>query len=396
MTYTYSEAFRRLAQELGFADDPIKGLVHLRHPGELANWTLPVVEGVMIGGAGLGLLRALERWRRDADPNLLAVWAGSVAYLMAIEPPLYFPDAFHMPEYLRDVFAHNVFSVQFLHEHLPLYIIALYPAVASLAYEIVDSFGVFSDNVLLGAVCVGFVHQIFYEIFDHIGPQLKWWIWNTDAPTNSPSLGSVPMTSVFQFATLGPAALVLLAHLIVGRKVDRGETISGRSLAGRSLAIGALVPAAVALVSTPIGKLGERFSPRAALGGSSALPWVVAVPTLAAAWRRSRATTVSADAATTGAEGSSWFGVTYGSAYLAAFGVLWGKALPAFRAAKGGVTSEGTRIGNLPYTIACGAAAAAALAGVATAGRQPARARRGLLRAGLRAARTGSWGAVRR
>ena len=111
--------------------------------------------------------------------------------------------------------------MQFLFERLPLYIVALYPAVTMLAFEIVRVLGVFRDRgILLGAICVGFVHHCFYEVFDQLGPQLRWWAWNTDNPLNHPLLSSVPMTSVFIFATLGPAVCTLLVLLLVGRRTQ--------------------------------------------------------------------------------------------------------------------------------------------------------------------------------
>ncbi|MCL9793621.1 hypothetical protein MXD58_004730, partial [Frankia sp. AgKG'84/4] len=140
---------------------------------------------------------------------------------------------FHLPDAVADVFVHNVFTVQFLYEHLPLYIVALYPAMAELAYDLVQSLGGFEGSALLGALGVGFVHHLFYEIFDQLGPQLSWWSWNPDAESNDPAVASVPMTSAFLFATVGPAALALLTRLLVGRRADRGEPIGGWALAGR-------------------------------------------------------------------------------------------------------------------------------------------------------------------
>ena len=53
------------------------------------------------------------------------------------------PDSFGMTNHVGFVFAHNVFTVQFLYDRLPLYIVALYPALATLAFEIVRVMGVF-------------------------------------------------------------------------------------------------------------------------------------------------------------------------------------------------------------------------------------------------------------
>src|SRR5262249_6917007 len=148
----------------------------------------------------------------------------TVIYLFAIEIPLYFPNVFGVEDSLGVVFAHNVFTVQFLFERLPLYIVALYPAVVTLSYEIVRSFGVFRDRgIVVGAMCVGFVHLCLYEVFDQLGPQLRWWAWNTDNPINHPLLRSVPMTSVFIFATLGPTVCTFLVLWLVGRKASLGR-----------------------------------------------------------------------------------------------------------------------------------------------------------------------------
>lgn len=356
MPYTYPEAFERLAGELGFAEDQIKALVHFRDPSQLSNWTLPVVEGVMIGGAGLALVRALQRWHVHDDPTHLAVWTSSVAYLLMIEPPLYFPKLFHLPDEVADVFVHNVFSVQFMFEHLPLYIVALYPAMAELAYDLVERLGGFEGNALLGAAAVGFVHHVFYEIFDQLGPQVKWWAWNPDADSNTPAVAGVPMTSALLFATLPPAALALLVRLLVGRRAERGEPISGRGLAGRSLLVGALMPVAAAVGGLPSSLVGaeRKGAQRAVLSTLIGLTGAVGSRALATGWRRTRAAEPS------GPADPPWFSVGYGSAFLAAFGVMWAKkGLPDRLAAKNGVTAEGTPAASITYSLACAGLAAA-------------------------------------
>lgn len=198
--------FDDLAHRLGeFTCQNAPALIHLRNPLALSNWTLPVLELMMVAGAVLALWYSIRRLRRDGDPTNLALWFATVIYLFLVEIPLYFPNVFAVQDSLGVVFAHNVFTVQFLFERLPLYIVALYPAVVTLALEIVRSLGVFRDRgIIVGAICVGFVHHCFYEVFDQLGPQLRWWAWNIDNPLNHPMLASVPMTSVFIFATLGP------------------------------------------------------------------------------------------------------------------------------------------------------------------------------------------------
>jgi hypothetical protein len=248
-------------------------------------------------------------------------------------------------------------------EHLPLYIVALYPAMAGLAYDLVQTLGGMDANPLLGAVSVGFIYHLFYEIFDHIGPQLKWWIWNPRRESNDPAIASVPMTSAFLFATAGPAALASLVRLFVGRKAERGEPIGGWSLIGRSVAAGALVPAAVALGGVLPKLVGEerKGAQRIVLSGLIGLTGAVAGPYLARTWAGVR----SAEAPN--ATGRPWFSVGYGSLYLASFGALWAKkGLPGYLAAKDRITADDTPVGSLLYTLGCAALAAVAIAGAAT------------------------------
>ena len=248
MTQQCTAAFDAVAGPLGrFSCQHAPAFVHLRNPLSLTNWTLPVLELMMVTGAVMALIHAIRRLRRDGDPTNLALWFATVVYLFAIEIPLYFPNVFGIQDQLGVVFAHNVFTVQFLFDRLPLYIIALYPAVVSLAYEIVRGLGVFRDRgIIAGAVCVGFVHHCLYEVFDQLGPQLHWWAWNTANPINRPMLASVPMTSVFIFATLGPIVVTVLVLRLV----------KGSHLAGRTVLAGALVPIGIAVLSIPTSLFG--------------------------------------------------------------------------------------------------------------------------------------------
>src|SRR5690606_31212373 len=205
-----------LARELGFSCQDSPPALRLSNPFGLTNWTLPVIELLIVAGAVLALWWAVRRPRRDGDPVNLVLWCATVLYLLIGEPPLYFPAAFGVDELIGAVFAHNIFTVQFLYDRLPLYIVALYPAMAMVAYEIVRSLGIFRDRgIVVGAICVGFVHQCFYEVFDQLGPQLQWWTWNRGNVINEPMLASVPMASVLLFATVGPAVLTALVLLLV-------------------------------------------------------------------------------------------------------------------------------------------------------------------------------------
>ncbi|OAA22282.1 hypothetical protein UG55_105140 [Frankia sp. EI5c] len=386
MSDSCSAAFEELAGRIGgFSCDSVEPVVHLRNPADLSNWTLPALEVLLLAGALFALVHAVRRWRRHGDPSNLAIWFGAIVYLAIIEPLLFFSRGLGLPDNMHELFAHNVFTVQLVHDRIPLYIVALYAALASLAYEIVRSLGVFRRNVFLGAVCVGFVHHLFYEIFDLLGPQLRWWIWNYDLAVNNPRLASVPMTSVFIFAALGPAALTLLVRLLVGRRADRGEGPGGWGLAGRVVAVGVLVPPLISIGSLPSSVVGDENNTAQAV-----VFWlcvaafaVVAVPVLYQQWRSARATSpqparpaqpdpaaqAQPDSAAQPAPaviGRRWFAIGYGGLFLAAFVVLWATALPDYFGASGGVTTDGTPTGSLPYAVGCLLAAGTVLAAVAT------------------------------
>lgn len=89
-------AFDAIARPLGgfFSCQHAPAFIHLRNPLELSNWTLPVLELMMVAGAVLALAHSIRRWRRDGDPTNLALWFATVVYLFVIEIPLYFPNLF--------------------------------------------------------------------------------------------------------------------------------------------------------------------------------------------------------------------------------------------------------------------------------------------------------------
>jgi hypothetical protein len=227
----------------------------------------------------------------QGDPTNLVLWFATVLYLFVIEIPLYFPNIFGVEDALGVVFGHNTFTVQFVFDRLPLYIIALYPAVVTLAFEIVRSLGVFRERgIVVGAICVGFVHHCLYEVFDQLGPQLRWWAWNTENPLNHPMLASVPMTSVFIFATLGPSVVTLLVLLLVGRGAQRGRLFGGWSLTLRTGAAAILVPVGLSILSIPSSAFGGKdpnvTAQAIVFSVELALVALVAVPVLVQQWLR--------------------------------------------------------------------------------------------------------------
>lgn len=345
--------FEQLAERLGFSCAEAGGLVELRSPFGLENWTLPVLELTVILGAILALVYAVIRLRRHGDATNIALWFGAIAYLLIIEPPLYFPAQFGIAEYVDTMFAHNVFTVDFLWGRLPLYIVAIYPMMATIAFEIVRSLGVFRRyGTLVGAVCVGFVHHAFYEIFDHLGPQLRWWEWTLDHPMNQPFLDSVPLPSVVVFAALWPMSLAFCVQFFIGRHADRGRRFTGLQIVWRTVVIGVLASIGTVLLPAPATIIGS-FTNFTVMGVVYALELVViavvAIPVLVKQWQRLRNTPAGA----TEARYANPPMVRFGVGYLAVMAVLWVAALPAYFGAVDGVTDNGDPIGSLWYTALC-------------------------------------------
>jgi hypothetical protein len=356
--------FEHLATSLGFSCEEAGGLVEVRNPFALENWTLPVLEVTVIAGAVLALVYAIMRLRRHGDATNLVLWFGAIAYLLIIEPPLYFPAAFGIDEHVDTMFAHNVFTVDFLWGRLPLYIVAIYPMMATIAFEIVRTLGVFRRyGAVVGAVCVGFVHHAFYEIFDHLGPQLRWWEWSVDNPMNQPMFDSVPIGSVVVFAALWPMSLALCVQLFVGRQSDQGKRFTGPQLVWRTIVIGVLASVGTAILPLPatlIGSLSHNTLQGYVYVAELVALTVVAVPALFAQWQRLRTDAISGE--------RYWNPVIlrYSWVYLAVMAVLWLTALPAYFSAVDGITPNGDPIGSLWYATVCFVVAALCAAAAAT------------------------------
>ncbi|MGK8523925.1 hypothetical protein ACRS6B_21325 [Nocardia asteroides] len=342
--------FDQLATALGFSCAEAGGLVEVRNPFALENWTLPVLEFTIVLGAALALGYAIARMRRHGDPTNLVLWFGATAYLFIIEPPLYFPAAFGIDAHVDTMFAHNLFTVEFLWGRLPLYIIAIYPFMATVAFEIVRMLGVFRrSGVLVGSACAGFVHHAFYEIFDHLGPQLRWWEWSIDNPINQPMFDSVPLPSVVVFAALWPMSLAFCVQLFVGRHIDRGQSFSGPQLVRRTLVIGILASLGTAVLPIPatVFGMGSTTVRGTLYAAELVVVAIVAAVVLTRQWLRLRR-----DASEPGSYRNDFVRV-YSVVYLCVMPILWVTALPDFFGAVDGVTSDGDPIGNLWYTLAC-------------------------------------------
>ena len=333
-----TERFRELADSLGgIRCEDASPIGYLNNPFDRVDGLMPLIELVMIGGAVWALWHAVVTLRRRGDATGLGVWLAAVVYVVVLEPPLYFPEVFGIEEQVHLVFVHNEFTVGFLYDRMPLYILLLYPAMVYLAWVVVDRWQVGRGRSLLRCalitgICVGFVHHAFYEIFDMLGPQRLWWAWDLSVATNGPRLASVPLSSMVNFALVMPTAFAFLAVLLIRRR----PRPSVRSVLLPALGVGALTP----LVSAP-GQL-----PATLLEVAPSLPTVVPVllmvallvgaglVTLREALRVERGPVVVDHA------------VRQAAAYLVALLALWAVALPQ-------TLDGGPLVGSVPYVVAC-------------------------------------------
>lgn len=351
MAYSCEPAPRQVADFLGFDCDAANPVATLRSPFGLENWTMPLLEVLIIAGAIFALVFAWRRWRRDGDPINLGLWFASLVYLAVIEPPLYFPEWFGLQDYVGFIFSHNVFTVELMFDRLPLYIVAFYPVISQISYELVRSLGIFERRgAALGAVAAAFASQVFYEIFDQLGPQLRWWAWNPDNMINQPMLDSVPMNSMWVFASVSFGVMVWLAVKLLGGPAKTGTPMGGGSLTWRTIVAGVLTPVLMVLLAAPT-RVGVEA------GGDVTLQRTIVWVFIGALWLAGILLLVEATRKTWNGSPtpvvSPGFVRFYPAAYVLAHVFFWLTALPAFFGATGGVTADGAPTGNGLYVIAC-------------------------------------------
>lgn len=346
---TPSQRFLELAARLGgISGHALQHFFYLNNALALQNWTLNVIELLMITAAGLGLTHAIAVWRGSGDASYVGVWVAATIYCIAMEVPIYFfPSALGLHDGAV-IFIHNEFTAGAFFGRMPLYILALYPALLYPAYLLVRQRGLFDGRwgLIRGSICVGVVHHCFYEVFDQLGPQLKWWIWDYTLPgIGNITLASVPLFSLVNFSLVDPIAFALLANALLDQRRSRLA-----SMAGRSLLVGVLTPTLGALLSVNllIARLGGQHGAVLA-----ALAWVIVAAAVLFAvttfWRaRSRPLQIGG-----GAGLATSYLPIFGVVYLMTMSALWAASIGDYLGAAGGLTAHGTPIGSLPYTLAC-------------------------------------------
>ena len=351
MAYSCEPAPRQVADFLGFDCDAANAVGAVRSPFGLEHWTMQLLEVLIIAGAIFALIFAWRRWRRDGDPINLGLWFASLVYLAVIEPPLYFPEWFGLQDYVGFIFSHNVFTVEFMFDRLPLYIVAFYPVISQISYELVRSLGIFERRgAALGAIAAAFASQVFYEIFDQLGPQLRWWAWNPDNMINQPMLDSVPMNSMWVFASVSFGVMVWLVVKLLGGPAKTGTRLGGGSLTWRTIVAGVLTPVLMVLLAAPT-RVGVEAGGDVTL--QRTIVWVfIGALWLAGIWLLAEATRKTWNGSPTPVV-SPGFVRIYPAAYVLAHMFFWLTALPAFLGATDGVTADGAPTGNGLYVIAC-------------------------------------------
>lgn len=344
--------FHRLASEVGGLPCSRYPVVAFHDPFRLDNWTMPVVELMLVAGAIACLVHALRRRRRHGDPTNLVVWGSGVVSLLAIEPIMYFPQWFGLDRQLGLTFVHNQFSVQFFYDRLPLYIVAMYPVFGYVAYALVQQAGIFERFPLwVGSVTTAFTFLVLYEVVDMVGPQLGWWVWNTQAPQAKPAFTFLPLFSLQAFSLSIPAATAWVAQ--------RTRRVAEAGSRGVAAAIGLELLACwpfVMLASVPGAVLRAVGVPKddaiaLAVATFLAAAVLVGTTTYLRALRPPSEPVAAAAVAVESARTSRFLAVAV-TVYLATAASFWVYALPAYRDAVAGVTAQGHPIGSLPAAAA--------------------------------------------
>lgn len=346
-----TDRFRQLADSLGGIDcEGASPIGYLHDPRNLADATMPVIEILVVAGAVLAFAHAWRFYRRHGDATNLGVCIAAVAYVLILEPPLYFPAAFGIDGYVPAIFVHNEFTVGFLFNRMPLYILCVYPALVYLVWVLVQRLGVVARygrirGAFVAAVCVGSIHQALYSIFDHFGPQHLWWAWDYDVAMTGPRIAAVPLSSTVNFALVMPTAFALLCILILGRRERR----SVRSVLGPAVLCGALTP----LVSMP-GQLPVTYLDLVDEPHTRVVTAILVVMLLGAAALTLREVWAARRDPTPRGEGFlGWYPIAYAGAWLVVFAGLWLSALPETLDAVGGLTDKGRPVGSPAYVAVC-------------------------------------------
>ena len=338
---TCTAEFARLSAKMGGLDCDANPYITLTNPLSLQHWTMPVIELTLITGAIAALVHALRRRRVHGDASNLVIWLAGVFCLLLIEPIAYFPQWFGLENAMGLTFVHNQFTVQFLYDRLPLYIVAMYPFVGYAAWVLVQRAGIFKRYpAVVGASCVTVVFFSLYEVVDMVGPQFRWWVWNENLSTSVPTLAHVPYVNLQAFSIALPFAMALVTLWVSKQGQVRGW-IAARNvvlvclLVWPILFLSSLPSLLLALAGVPVET--ARIVATWLLISAAAIVTAIA---FIASGRDRRGDPAGLD--------RDYFGPVFVGIYLGVATVCWVAALPDYLSAKDGFTVTGARTGSVP------------------------------------------------
>ncbi len=168
--------------------DAIQSLIYLNNPLTLRNWTFNVVETTVFLGAILGFLHSIREYKKRGNKAPFFTWLACLWYGIFLEIFVY---------NFVDNFWHGEFSVMFYHNRFPLYIVLIYPSLIYHVFMTIERFRIYllPYGRIIEAILVGWASQMMYLLYDNIGPQFHWWIWNPGDVTLLPMWEAVPATS---------------------------------------------------------------------------------------------------------------------------------------------------------------------------------------------------------
>lgn len=167
--------------------EAVGALVFVNAPATLLDWSFLAIELIVLIGFVTTIVHAFRHASQSGSPSAPLTLLCCLLYGLLMDISSY---------YTVENFWHGEFSLMFLYNRLPLYIVLLYPA---LLYHVCMTIRRCGFSPLVEAISVGFFGGVAYSIFDNLGPMLGWWIWDTNDPTTLPYLSSVPVTSYHWF-----------------------------------------------------------------------------------------------------------------------------------------------------------------------------------------------------
>ena len=177
----------------------------------LLDWSHGVIELIFLAGFLLTIIHAVRDSRSSGNLSAVFTMAGALFYGLVMDIISY---------YTVESFWHGEFTVMLVYNRLPLYIVLLYP---TLIYTLIMTLRRLDFSPIVEAISAGFFGGLMYLIFDNMGPQTGWWIWDMTAPSNQPFVSSVPLTSYGWFF------LYTGAFTWLSRKICRDWLIENRN-----------------------------------------------------------------------------------------------------------------------------------------------------------------------